>query len=212
MMELQVLTALGQPSTQVLSVQEEIFNTPFNEHLVHEVVVGYLAGLRQGTAAQKTRAEVRGGGIKPWKQKGTGRARAGSIRSPLWRAGGVIFAAKPRSYTQKVNKKAYRKALSSILSELNRQGRLILVEHFDVPTAKTAELKKSLKVFDIDLNTKTSVLIVVEDLTENLYYSARNLPNVNVCDVFDVDPATLIAFDKVIMSSDAAKAFEEHLS
>jgi large subunit ribosomal protein L4 len=208
-MELQMLTASGQASKTSLSVQEMVFDLPFNEHLVHEVVVAYLAGLRQGTAAQKTRAEVRGGGIKPWKQKGTGRARAGSIRSPLWRKGGVIFAAKPRSYDVKVNKKAYRKALGTILSELRRQGRLVVVETLDIATPKTAEFIKTMT--GLGLQSQESVLIVTHELTENLYYASRNLPKAYVCDVLDVDPATLVAYDKVVVTADAVKTFEEQV-
>ena len=179
----------------------------FNEALVHQVVTAYLAGARQGTRAQKTRGEVSGGGIKPWRQKGTGRARAGSIRSPIWRGGGRAFAAKPQDWSQKVNRKMYRGAMQCILAELIRQERLILVEDLALSTPKTKELIAKLN----ELNAPRA-LIITKEVDENLYLAARNIPHVNVLDTSEVDPVSLIAFDKVIMSVEAAKQFEEALA
>ncbi len=190
-----------------LEVSEATFGREFNEALVHQVVVAYAAGARQGSRAQKTRSEVSGGGKKPWRQKGTGRARAGTIRSPIWRSGGVTFAAKPQSHAQKVNKKMYRGALKSILSELVRQDRLIVVESFGVDSPKTKELASKLKSMDLN-----DVLIVTKDVDENLFLSARNLHKVDVRDVQGIDPVSLIAFDKVLMTAEAVKQLEEVLS
>ena len=183
------------------------FGREFNEALVHQVVTAYLAGARQGTRAQKTRAEVSGGGIKPWRQKGTGRARAGSIRSPIWRSGGRAFAANPQDWSQKVNRKMYRGAMQCILAELIRQERLILVEELSVSGPKTKELIAKLN----DLGAPRA-LIVTKEVDENLYLAARNIPHVNVLGTNEVDPVSLIAFDKVIMSVEAAKQFEEALA
>jgi len=190
-----------------LEVNPTIFGREFNEALVHQVVVAYAAGARQGSRAQKTRSEVSGGGKKPWKQKGTGRARAGTIRSPLWRSGGVTFAAKPQDHSQKVNKKMYRGAVQSILSELVRQERLIVVESFGVTAPKTKELSAKLK--ELDLN---DVLIVTEEVDENLFLAARNLYKVDVRDTAGIDPVSLIAFDKVLMTAAAVKQLEEKLA
>ncbi|GAA5218795.1 50S ribosomal protein L4 [Corallincola platygyrae] len=190
-----------------LEVNPTIFGREFNEALVHQVVVAYAAGARQGTRAQKTRSEVAGGGKKPWKQKGTGRARAGTIRSPLWRSGGVTFAAKPQDHSQKVNKKMYRGAVQSILSELVRQERLVVVESFGVEAPKTKELNAKLK--ELDLN---DVLIVTEEVDENLFLAARNLYKVDVRDTAGIDPVSLIAFDKVLMTAGAVKQLEEKLA
>lgn len=178
----------------------------FNEPLVHQVVTAYLAAGRAGTRAQKNRSEVRGGGAKPWRQKGTGRARAGSIRSPIWRSGGVTFAAKPKSYAQKINKKMYRVAMHSIFSELIRQKRLIEVEDFKVANKKTKELAKKLQ--DMKL---TNVLIITDEVDDNLYFAARNLPKVDVRDMAGVDPVSLISFDKVLITALVMKRFEEML-
>ncbi|MDX1706081.1 50S ribosomal protein L4 [Pseudidiomarina sp.] len=194
-------------ATGALEVSEATFGREFNEALVHQVVVAYAAGARQGSRAQKTRSEVSGGGKKPWRQKGTGRARAGTIRSPIWRSGGVTFAAKPQSHAQKVNKKMYRGALKSILSELVRQDRLIVVESFGVDSPKTKELASKLKSMDLN-----DVLIVTKDVDENLFLSARNLHKVDVRDVQGIDPVSLIAFDKVLMTAEAVKQLEEVLS
>ncbi|WP_354622699.1 50S ribosomal protein L4 [Psychromonas sp. MME2] len=190
-----------------LEVSDATFGREFNEALVHQVVVAYAAGARQGTRAQKTRSDVRGGGKKPWRQKGTGRARSGTIRSPIWVGGGVTFAARPQDHSQKVNKKMYRGAVRSILSELVRQDRLIVVENFTVEAPKTKELKAKLKELDLK-----DVLIITEELDENLFLAARNLYKVDVRDVQGIDPASLIAFDKVLVTADAVKKIEESLA
>jgi large subunit ribosomal protein L4 len=201
-MELSLKDAKG-----ALEVSDATFGREFNEALVHQVVVAFGAGARQGTKAQKTRAEVRGGGKKPWRQKGTGRARAGTIRSPIWVGGGRTFAAKPRDFEQKVNKKMYRGAVKSILSELVRQERLIVVEKFGVDTPKTKELISKLKEMELK-----DVLIVTAELDENLFLASRNLYKVDVRDVQGIDPVSLIAFDKVVMTVDAVKQLEEALA
>ncbi len=190
-----------------LEVSETTFGRDFNEALIHQVVTAYAAASRQGTRAQKTRSEVSGGGKKPWRQKGTGRARAGTIRSPIWRSGGVTFAAKPQDHSQKVNKKMYRGAIRSILSELVRQDRLIVVEKFAVEAPKTKELVAKLK--GLELN---DVLIVTPEVDENLFLAARNLYKVDVRDVAGIDPVSLIAFDKVLVTADAVKQIEEWLA
>ena len=190
-----------------LQVSETTFGREFNEALIHQVVVAYANGARQGTRAQKSRSEVSGGGKKPWRQKGTGRARAGSIRSPLWRTGGVTFAAKPQDHSQKVNKKMYRAALQSILSELVRQDRLIVVEQFAIDAPKTKDLVAKLKGMAL-----SDVLIVTPEVDENLFLAARNLYKVDVRDVSGLDPVSLIAFDKVLMTAGAVKQIEEMLA
>ncbi|TNF66682.1 MAG: 50S ribosomal protein L4 [Gammaproteobacteria bacterium] len=207
-MELQI-KALDTGSESPLAVSDVVFGKEFNEALVHQVVVAYMAGARAGTKAQKTRSEVRGGGKKPWKQKGTGRARAGTIRSPIWRSGGVTFAAKPRDYKQKVNRKMYRGAIQSILSELIRQERLTVVSSFDIEAPKTKLLHAKLK--EANLN---DVLIVAAEgqLSENLYLASRNLKNVAVCDTAMIDPASLIVFKQVVVTEAAIKEIEEQLS
>lgn len=191
----------------VLQVPEDLFAKEFNEALIHQVVNAYLAGGRAGTQKQKTRAEVRGGGKKPWRQKGTGRARAGTIRSPLWRGGGIIFAAQPRDYTQKVNKKMYRAAMCSIISELIRQQRLVIVDAFDVDAPKTKNLLNKLKEMAV-----TDALIVTEDMSENLYFAARNVKNIDICDVIGMDPVNLLRFSKVIITVPAIKQLEGRLA
>ena len=190
-----------------LQVSETTFGREFNEALIHQVVVAYANGARQGTRAQKTRSEVSGGGKKPWRQKDTGRARAGSIRSPIWRSGGVTFAARPQDHSQKVNKKMYRAALQSILSELVRQERLIVVEQFAIDAPKTKDLVAKLKSMDLK-----DVLIVTPEVDENLFLAARNLYKVDVRDVTGLDPVSLIAFDKVLMTAEAVKQIEEMLA
>ena len=190
-----------------MDVADAVFGQEFNETLVHQVVVAYMAAGRAGTHAQKNRSAVRGGGSKPWRQKGTGRARAGTIRSPLWRGGGKAFAATTRDYSQKVNKKAYRSAIRAILSELVRQDRLVVVESFSVQAPKTKELTAKLKEMDID-----RVLIVHDDPDENLFLAARNLPHVDVEDTSIVDPVSLIGFDKVLITAAALRQFEEKLA
>jgi large subunit ribosomal protein L4 len=179
----------------------------FNEPLVHQVVTAYLAGSRAGTKAQKNRAAVRGGGAKPWNQKGTGRARAGTSRSPIWVGGGRTFAAQPRSYDQKVNKKMYRAALRSMMSELVRQDRLVIVNELSLEAPKTKLLATKLKEFDLD-----NVLILNEAFDENLFLAARNLANVGICDVASMDPVVLIRFEKVLVTVPALKLIEERLS
>jgi len=190
-----------------MDVADAVFGQEFNETLVHQVVVAYMAAGRAGTHAQKNRAAVRGGGTKPWRQKGTGRARAGTIRSPLWRGGGNTFAATTRDYSQKVNKKAYRVAIRAILSELVRQDRLVVVESFSVQSPKTKELTAKLKEMDMD-----RVLIVHDEPDENLFLAARNLPHVDVEDTSIVDPVSLIGFDKVLITAAALRQFEEKLA
>jgi len=204
-MELALAVSSGEVSKGV-EVSAITFGRDFNEALVHQVITAYLAGGRSGTRAQKTRAEVRGGGIKPWRQKGTGRARAGTIRSPLWRGGGKVFAAEPQDHSQKVNKKMYRGAMQAILSELVRQNRLIVVEKLTFSKPKTRDLLTKLK--DLDL---TEALIVTGEWDPNLYLSARNVPRVDVRQALNVDPVSLVKFEKVLMTIDAIRKFEEVL-
>ena len=204
-MELNVVKP-GNAEAGTVSVSDAAFAREYNEDLVHQVVTAYLAGARQGTRAQKTRSDVSGGGKKPWRQKGTGRARAGTIRSPIWRSGGVTFAAQPQDHTKKVNRKMYRAALRSILSELARQERLIVVESMVLEAPKTKLLVKQLGEYGID-----NVLIVSDEVGENLYLAARNLHKVDVRDVDGVDPVSLIAYDKVMVTVDAVKKIEEML-
>ncbi|HGW4323817.1 TPA: 50S ribosomal protein L4 [Acinetobacter baumannii] len=193
-------------SGSAVELSEVAFGREFNEALVHQVVIAYLAGGRQGTRAHKSRADVSGGGKKPFRQKGTGRARAGSIRSPIWVGGGKTFAARPQDWSQKVNRKMYRGAMQCILAELVRQDRLVLVEEFAVAAPKTKELLAKLN----DLNAARA-LIVTDAVDENLYLAARNLPHVDVVDATAIDPVSLIAFDKVVMSVAAAKKIEVEL-
>ena len=197
-----------QGGSGALDVSERNFGAAFNESLVHQVLTAYRAAGRSGTKAQKTRAEVRGGGSKPWRQKGTGQARAGTTRGPIWVGGGRAFAAKPRSFEQKVNRKMYRAAISSILSELNRQGRLKVVDAFDVEAAKTSALVEKLAGFELGRRP----LIVTEDASENLFLSARNLPYVQVRDVQGLDPVALVGADSVLITADAVKKVEEWLA
>lgn len=191
---------------QAIDVCERTFGGEFNEALVHQAVVAYMAGGRQGSKKQKNRAEVSGGGRKPWRQKGTGRARAGSIRSPIWRSGGVTFAARPQDHSQKLNKKMYRAAMRSILAELVRQDRLVVVEELSVSAPKTKELLGKLSGLNL-----SDVLIVSDAVEENLYLAARNIPHVDVRDVQGADPVSLIAYEKVLMTVSAVKKFEELL-
>ena len=205
-MELSVVKP-GNKAAGTVAVSEANFAREYNEALVHQVVTAYLSGARQGTRAQKTRSEVAGGGKKPWRQKGTGRARAGTIRSPIWRSGGVTFAAKPQDHSQKVNRKMYRAAMRSILSELARTDRLMIVEALDVEQPKTKLLAETLKGYGVD-----NVLIVADNVDKNLYLASRNLHKVDVRDVEGVDPVSLIAYDKVMITVDAVKKFEEALA
>ena len=205
-MELSVVKP-GNKAAGTVAVSEANFAREYNEALVHQVVTAYLSGARQGTRAQKTRSEVAGGGKKPWRQKGTGRARAGTIRSPIWRSGGVTFAAKPQDHSQKVNRKMYRAAMRSILSELARTDRLMIVEALDVERPKTKLLVETLKGYGVD-----NVLIVADNVDKNLYLASRNLHKVDVRDVEGADPVSLIAYDKVMITVDAIKKFEEALA
>lgn len=205
-MELQIRSFANGDAAGNLALSEEVFARAYNEPLIHQVVTAYFAAGRRGTKASKSRSTVRGGGAKPFRQKGLGRARAGTIRSPIWRGGGVTFAAKPRSYAQKVNRKMYRHALRSILSELVRQERLIVVDSCEMSEPKTKALVLVLKNF-----AEKDVLIVAEDVTENLYLAARNLHWVGLIDVATVDPAMLIAFEKVVISKAAVERIEEQL-
>lgn len=197
----------GNATASTLSVSDAAFDREYNEDLVHQVVTSYLAGARQGTRAQKNRAAVSGGGKKPWRQKGTGRARAGTIRSPIWRSGGVTFAAKPQDHSVKVNRKMYRAAMCAIVSELARQGRLVVVESLDLKQPKTKLLVKQLGDYGIE-----NALIVASDVDENLYLAARNLHKVDVRDVSAVDPVSLLAYEKVLVTVDAVKKIEEMLA
>ena len=190
-----------------VEISDVAFGREFNEALVHQVVVAFLAGGRQGTRAQKTRSEVRGGGRKPFRQKGTGRARAGTIRSPIWRGGGHTFAAKPQDHSQKVNRKMFRGALRCILSELIRQNRLVACEGFSVDAPKTKSLLEKLKELDLK-----NVLIVCDDVDENLYLASRNLKGVDVLDVQGVDPVSLISHDQVLITVEALKKLEGALA
>lgn len=195
-----------QGKNSKVDLADSSFAVAFNEPLVHQVVTAYLAGARAGTKAQKTRAQVRGGGAKPWRQKGTGRARAGTIRSPIFTGGGRAFAARPRDFSQKVNRKMYRGAMRSVLSELIRQERLLLTEQFAVSAPKTKELKTKLD----ELQVK-NVLIVVEGFDENLCLAARNLVHVDVLEADTVDPVSLVGHENVVMTVAAAKLLEERL-
>ena len=192
-----------------VEMSEAVFGRAFNEPLVHQAVVAYLSGGRQGTSAQKTRAEVRGGGRKPWRQKGSGRARAGSTSSPLWRGGGRAFAAKPRDHAVKVNRKMYRGALRCILSELVRRGRLIAIasDFLALDAPKTKALAAKLAALNV-----ADALIVVVEVERNLYLAARNLPGVEVCDVEAVNPLALVGHETVLIAADALQAVEERLA
>ncbi len=189
-----------------VAVSDAAFSRDYNETLVHQLVTAYLAGARQGSKAQKSRSDVRGGGAKPWRQKGTGRARAGTSRGPIWRTGGVTFAARPRNYEQKLNKKMYRAAMQTIWSELVRQDRLVVVEDFDVADHKTKAF--AAKLDGMDLN---NVLIVDAEISKNVYLASRNLPNVAVAEAGSVDPVSLVSFEKILVTVPALKKVEEML-
>jgi large subunit ribosomal protein L4 len=197
---------LKNAANSEIQLSDATFGRAYNEALVHQVVVAYMNAGRAGTKAQKTRAEVRGGGKKPWSQKGTGQARAGSIRSPLWIGGGKTFAARPRDYSQKVNRKMYRAAMQSVVSELIRQDRLIAVESFELTAPKTKLLVGKLA----ELNAERA-LIVVEAHEEKLYLAARNIPYVDVVAVSSLDPVSLLKHDKVICTVGALKLLEQRL-
>ncbi len=198
---------LKMQGSGTVDVAESAFGVEYNEALVHQVVTAFLAGARAGTKAQKNRSQASGGGAKPWRQKGTGRARAGTIRSPIWVGGGRTFAAKPRDYSQKVNKKMYRAALRSVCSELVRQDRLVITDSITMEAPKTRELAGKLKKLGLD-----NVLIVNEAFDEKVFLSARNLPDVGICDAAAIDPVVLMRFEKVLMTLPALKLIEERLS
>ncbi|HEY1645129.1 MAG TPA: 50S ribosomal protein L4 [Candidatus Saccharimonadales bacterium] len=193
-------------SKKKLDLADEVFACDFNEALIHQVVTAYMAAGRAGTKAQKTRAEVRGGGAKPWRQKGTGQARAGTIRSPIWRTGGKVFAAKPRSFKQKVNKKMHKGAIRSIFSELIRQERMLIVDDFQIDQPKTKVLLKKLN----DMNIAGHVVIITNSVEESLYLAARNLPQVQLRDAATsaIDPVILVGTEKVIITESAVKELE----
>ncbi|MBP9726133.1 MAG: 50S ribosomal protein L4 [Gammaproteobacteria bacterium] len=201
------LTSAGSASTQKLVVSDRVFAQTFNDDLVHQIVVAYQAGGRQGTKAQKSRSQVRGGGIKPWKQKGTGRARAGTIRSPIWVGGGKTFAAQPRNFMQKVNRKMYQAGMRSILSRLAHDGILKFIDDFVIETPKTKEMITKLNQFNIK-----DVLIICAEVTENLYLAGRNLGHVNVIDVTLMDPVALLSYKNVLVTKDALVLIEERFA
>ena len=190
-----------------MQVSDAVFGAEHKPSLIHQVVTAYMAGARAGTKAQKNRAAVNGGGAKPWRQKGTGRARAGTSRSPIWRSGGRAFAAEPRSFEQKVNRKMYRGALRSILSQLVSEERLVVVKELALTAPKTKELVAKLKELELD-----DALIVTQELDENLVLASRNLYKVDVLAENELDPVSLIAYDKVVMTEDAVKKLEERLA
>lgn len=190
-----------------ITVSEALFDREYNESLVHQVVTAYLAGARSGTHAQKTRSEVRGGGRKPFAQKGSGRARAGTIRSPLWRSGGTTFAAKNRDYSQKVNRKMYRSAVCSILSELRRNESLIVVDKVELETAKTKDLLAKTKALGV-----SNALIVTENAAGNVDLASRNLYDISATDAAHINPAALLRFEKVVISEDSVRKLEESLA
>lgn len=191
-----------------MQLNESVFAKPFNEALVHQIVVAYQLANRSGTKAQKSRSDVKGGGLKPWRQKGTGRARAGSTRSPIWRSGGVTFAATPKSWEQKINKKMYRGAMASIFSELIRQERLVVIDEIAINEPKTKQLLSFLSQHNLGSHT----LLITEVIDLNLYLAARNLPHVQVLDVAGLDPVSLIHFEQVVITRDALKNVEEWLA
>ena len=201
-MKLKVLNISTNKSTTT-EVAESVFARGYNQSLVHQVTTAYMATGRQGSKAQKNRSSVSGGGKKPWAQKGTGRARAGTSRGPIWRSGGVTFAAQPRSYAQKVNKKMYKGAISVIFSELARTERLKVVKAFDVKDAKTKNITLLLKALDVK-----DALLMTDELDENLYLSSRNLYHVGVCDTQSIDPVSLIGYENVVITEAALKKVE----
>lgn len=206
-MELSLISVPGRDTkSTAIQLADSVFGCEFKEALIHQVVTAYKAAGRAGTRAQKTRAEVSGGGIKPWKQKGTGRARAGTTRGPIWRKGGVTFAAKPQCYAQKVNKKMYQNAMRSIFSELIRSNRLVAVENFEIESPRTKLLLETLHQMNLN-----EVLILTDKVDMNLFLAARNLFKVDVRDVAGIDPVSLIGFEKVLVTLPALKQIEEVL-
>lgn len=198
---------LSNTKNKDISISNDVFSKEFNESLIHQAVVSFMAASRQGSAKQKNRSEVRGGGKKPYRQKGTGRARAGTIRSPLWRGGGVTFASRPRDYSKKLNKKMYRAAIKSIFSELVRQNRLVAIEKPVLEKPKTKEIASFLNEFSL-----SKVLIIIDELDMNLYLSARNIPNVDVITVREINPVNLLKPQKVAVTSEALKQIEEWIN
>tara|TARA_B100000482_G_C12599867_1_gene294748 strand:+ start:381 stop:995 length:615 start_codon:yes stop_codon:yes gene_type:complete len=198
---------LSNTKNKDISISNDIFSKEFNESLIHQAVVSFMAASRQGSAKQKNRSEVRGGGKKPYRQKGTGRARAGTIRSPLWRGGGVTFASRPRDFNKKINKKMYRAAIKSIFSELVRQNRLVAIEKPVLKKPKTKEIANFLNEFSL-----SKVLIITDELDINLYLSARNIPNVDVITVREINPVNLLKPQKVAVTSEALKQIEEWIN
>ena len=196
-----------QGSTGSIELSDRAFGVEFNEPLVHQVITAHRAAKRKGSKAQKNRSAVRGGGAKPWRQKGTGRARAGSIRSPIWVGGGRAFAAKKRDYSQKVNRKMYRAAMRSVLSELVRQDRLVVVKDLEMTAPKTSEIIKTLGKLELD-----HVLILVKEYDDNLTLSVRNVPWADVLDMREVNPVSLVRYEKVLATADAIKALEERFA
>ena len=194
-------------SKEKVSVSDDAFAAGYNEALVHQLVVSYMSGARAGTKAQKNRAAASGGGAKPWRQKGTGRARAGTIRSPIWRSGGVTFAASPRDYSKKLNKKMYRVGMRSLVSELIRQQRLILISELGVSEAKTKAMNTRLNEIGV-----SNALILTDGLDSTVYLAARNIPNIQVMDVAIVDPLSLVQQEHVVIDQAALKKLEERLS
>jgi len=197
-------TSSSKADDKSVEVSDSLFTREYNETLVHQIVTSYLAAARQGSHAQKNRSAVRGGGRKPWNQKGSGRARAGTIRSPIWRKGGVTFAAQPQDYSKKVNKKMYRSAMLSIWSELIRQDRLIVLDEFSLKAPKTKEFVAKFKKLKID-----NALLVTDSIDENVYFASRNVPHINICDVTGIDPVSLISHDHVLVTKAALKQIEE---
>jgi large subunit ribosomal protein L4 len=198
---------LSNTNTKDISISNEVFSKEFNESLIHQALVSYMAVSRQGSSKQKNRSEVRGGGKKPYRQKGTGRARAGTIRSPLWRGGGVTFASRPKNFNKKINKKMYRAAIKSIFSELVRQNRLVAIEKPVLSKPKTKDIANFLNQFSL-----SKVLIITEELDMNLYLSARNIPNVDVITYREINPVNLLKPQKVAVTSKALKQIEEWIN
>ena len=198
---------IGKKTAGKLTISDQVFAAPYNEPLIHQVITAYMAGARAGTRAQKSRSESRGGGRKPWRQKGLGRARAGTIRSPIWRSGGVTFAAKPRDFSQKVNRKMFRGAMRSILSELARQERLIIVESIDQDEPGTRSFVEKLNSLKLK-----EALIITDEISENLYLSSRNVPRVSVVDTWEINPFTLVGFENVLMTKNAVEKVQAWLS
>lgn len=201
-----MMELMTQDTKTALAVSEHVFGYDYNEGLIHQAVVTFMNNARSGNSAQKTRAEVRGGGRKPWKQKGTGRARAGTIRSPIWRSGGVTFASKKRDYSQKINKKMYKRALRSIISQLHRNESLVIVSDFQCQSHKTKDFISKMKELNLP-----NALIIMNEVGEQEYLASRNLIDYDICDVSSIDPVSLLRYEKVLITGDAVKSLEELL-